>query len=170
MIRARPRTTRSAPVVVHPESYDAVLDELREADGTLSMATREALAAEAFSYTARYDIAISRWFTEKGEDFPQLHVRAYEKVVDLPYGENPHQRAGLLLAGGLARARAQPGPAARRQVGRLQQHPRPRCGARRRARLRRPRLRHRQAQQPVRRARPGRARWTPTGARTRPIR
>ena len=40
-----------------PESYDAVLDELREADGALSLATREALAAEAFAYTARYDTA-----------------------------------------------------------------------------------------------------------------
>ncbi|HEX6619782.1 MAG TPA: bifunctional phosphoribosylaminoimidazolecarboxamide formyltransferase/IMP cyclohydrolase, partial [Solirubrobacteraceae bacterium] len=93
MIRAAAKNHAFTAVVAHPESYDAVLDELREADGTLSMATREALASEAFSYTARYDIAISRWFTEKGEDFPQLHVRAYEKVVDLPYGENPHQRA-----------------------------------------------------------------------------
>ena len=59
------------------------------------MATREALAAEAFAYTARYDTAIARWFAEKGEDFPPLHVRAFEKVVDLPYGENPHQRAAF---------------------------------------------------------------------------
>ena len=95
MIRAAAKNHAFCAVVVHPESYDAVLDELREADGTLSMATREALASEAFSYTARYDIAISRWFTEKGEDFPPLHVRAYEKVVDLPYGENPHQRAAF---------------------------------------------------------------------------
>jgi phosphoribosylaminoimidazolecarboxamide formyltransferase / IMP cyclohydrolase len=95
MIRAAAKNHAFSAVVVHPESYDAVLDELREADGTLSMATREALAAEAFSYTARYDIAISRWFAEKGEDFPPLHVRAFEKVVDLPYGENPHQRAAF---------------------------------------------------------------------------
>jgi phosphoribosylaminoimidazolecarboxamide formyltransferase/IMP cyclohydrolase len=95
MIRAAAKNHAFSAVVVHPESYDAVLDELREADGTLSMATREALASEAFSYTARYDIAISRWFAEKGEDFPPLHVRAYEKVVDLPYGENPHQRAAF---------------------------------------------------------------------------
>jgi phosphoribosylaminoimidazolecarboxamide formyltransferase / IMP cyclohydrolase len=95
MIRAAAKNHAFSAVVVHPESYDAVLDELRAADGTLSMATREALAAEAFAYTARYDIAISRWFAEKGEDFPPLHVRAYEKVVDLPYGENPHQRAAF---------------------------------------------------------------------------
>jgi phosphoribosylaminoimidazolecarboxamide formyltransferase/IMP cyclohydrolase len=95
MIRAAAKNHAFSAVIVHPESYDAVLDELREADGTLSMATREALAAEAFAYTARYDIAISRWFAEKGEDFPPLHVRAFEKVVDLPYGENPHQRAAF---------------------------------------------------------------------------
>jgi phosphoribosylaminoimidazolecarboxamide formyltransferase/IMP cyclohydrolase len=57
------------------------------------MATRGSLAAEAFAYTARYDTSVARWFSEKSEDFPPLHVRAYEKVVDLPYGENPHQRA-----------------------------------------------------------------------------
>jgi phosphoribosylaminoimidazolecarboxamide formyltransferase / IMP cyclohydrolase len=95
MIRAAAKNHAFSAVVVHPESYDAVLDELRAADGTLSMATREALAAEAFAYTARYDIAISRWFAEKGADFPQLLVRAFDKVVDLPYGENPHQRAAF---------------------------------------------------------------------------
>jgi phosphoribosylaminoimidazolecarboxamide formyltransferase/IMP cyclohydrolase len=95
MIRAAAKNHAFSAVVVHPESYDAVLGELREADVTLSMATREALAAEAFAYTARYDIAISRWFAEKSQDFPPLHVRAYEKVLDLPYGENPHQRAAF---------------------------------------------------------------------------
>ncbi|MDX6666087.1 MAG: phosphoribosylaminoimidazolecarboxamide formyltransferase / cyclohydrolase, partial [Solirubrobacteraceae bacterium] len=82
-----------AVVVVEPESYDAVLEELRAGDRLLSLSTRANLAAEAFAYTARYDTAIARWFAEKGEDFPPLFVRAFEKVVDLPYGENPHQRA-----------------------------------------------------------------------------
>ena len=118
MIRAAAKNHAFSAVVVHPESYDAVLDELREAEGLLSMATREALAAEAFAYTARYDIAISRWFAEKGEDFPPLHVRAFEKVVDLPYGENPHQRAAFYAQIGARAARAQPGPAAPRQAGR----------------------------------------------------
>src|SRR5436190_794521 len=79
--------------VVSPESYDAVLAELREFDRRLSPTTRESLAAEAFAYTARYDTAIARWFQEKGADFPALMVRAFEKVLELPYGENPHQRA-----------------------------------------------------------------------------
>ncbi|MDQ3850730.1 MAG: bifunctional phosphoribosylaminoimidazolecarboxamide formyltransferase/IMP cyclohydrolase [Actinomycetota bacterium] len=93
MIRAAAKNHAYAAVVTSPESYDAVLDELRESGGMLSMSTRESLAAEAFAYTARYDTAIGRWFAEKSEDFPPLHVRAYEKVADLPYGENPHQRA-----------------------------------------------------------------------------
>ena len=93
MIRAAAKNFAFAAVVTSPESYDAVLDELRGADAQLSMPTRESLAAEAFAYTARYDTAVARWFAEKSEDFPPLFVRAYEKVTDLPYGENPHQRA-----------------------------------------------------------------------------
>ena len=93
MIRAAAKNHAFAAVVTSPESYDAVLDELRTTASQLSMPTRESLAAEAFAYTARYDTAVARWFAEKSEDFPPLHVRAYEKVSDLPYGENPHQRA-----------------------------------------------------------------------------
>jgi phosphoribosylaminoimidazolecarboxamide formyltransferase/IMP cyclohydrolase len=95
MIRAAAKNHAFAAVVVKPESYDAVLEELRASEAQLSMPTRESLAAEAFAYTARYDTAIARWFAERGDgdEFPQLLVRAYEKVVDLPYGENPHQRA-----------------------------------------------------------------------------
>ncbi|MEA2210376.1 MAG: phosphoribosylaminoimidazolecarboxamide formyltransferase / cyclohydrolase [Solirubrobacteraceae bacterium] len=93
MIRAAAKNHTFAAPVVSPESYDAILDELREGDRRLSMVTRESLAAEAFAYTARYDTAIARWFQEKREDFPPLFVRAFEKVLELPYGENPHQRA-----------------------------------------------------------------------------
>ena len=93
MIRAAAKNHAYATVVVSPASYDAVLEELRMGDGALSPQTRESLASEAFAYTARYDTSIARWFAEREEDFPDLYVRAYEKVVDLPYGENPHQRA-----------------------------------------------------------------------------
>ncbi|MGB0097249.1 MAG: bifunctional phosphoribosylaminoimidazolecarboxamide formyltransferase/IMP cyclohydrolase [Solirubrobacteraceae bacterium] len=93
MIRAAAKNHAFAAPVVSPESYDAVLAELRESDRRLSASTRENLAAEAFAYTARYDTAIARWFQEKREDFPPLLVRAFEKVLELPYGENPHQRA-----------------------------------------------------------------------------
>ena len=94
MIRAAAKNYAFSAVVTSPESYDAVLDELRSSEGRLSMTTRESLAANAFATTARYDTAIARWFTEHLDDeFPPLHVRAYEKLTDLSYGENPHQRA-----------------------------------------------------------------------------
>jgi phosphoribosylaminoimidazolecarboxamide formyltransferase/IMP cyclohydrolase len=95
MIRAAAKNFTYVAPIVKPESYDAVLAELRESDRRLSPGTRENLAAEAFAYTARYDAAIARWFQEKREDFPPLMVRAFEKVMDLSYGENPHQRAAF---------------------------------------------------------------------------
>jgi phosphoribosylaminoimidazolecarboxamide formyltransferase / IMP cyclohydrolase len=93
MIRAAAKNFDFAAVVTSPESYDAVLAELQGSDRRLSLPTRESLAAEAFARTARYDTAIARWFAERGDDFPDLFVRAFEKVIELPYGENPHQRA-----------------------------------------------------------------------------
>src|SRR5436190_6490402 len=93
MIRAAAKNYAFAAVVVNPASYDAVLQELNDLGGKLSMGTRESLAAEAFSYTARYDSAIPRWFVEKQDDFPNQLLTAYEKVTDLRYGENDHQRA-----------------------------------------------------------------------------
>ncbi|HYJ00055.1 MAG TPA: bifunctional phosphoribosylaminoimidazolecarboxamide formyltransferase/IMP cyclohydrolase [Thermoleophilaceae bacterium] len=93
LIRAAAKNHRFAAVVVSPESYDAVLEELQSSDGHLEGPTREALALEAFSYTARYDAAISGWFAEREEDFPGQVTRSFTKVLDLSYGENPHQRA-----------------------------------------------------------------------------
>ncbi|MBA2347293.1 MAG: bifunctional phosphoribosylaminoimidazolecarboxamide formyltransferase/IMP cyclohydrolase [Solirubrobacterales bacterium] len=93
MIRAAAKNHAFAAVVTDPASYDAVLDELRDTGGTLSLPTREALAGAAFARTARYDTAISRWFAARQEAFPPQYQRTYEKVADLSYGENPHQRA-----------------------------------------------------------------------------
>ena len=92
MIRAAAKNHTFSAVVVKPEAYDAVLAELRDSGNRLSLPTRESLAAEAFAYTARYDSSIARWFAEKREDFPELLMVGFEKVLDLSYGENPHQR------------------------------------------------------------------------------
>ena len=77
---------------------------LRRAGGVqqrrLSASTRHWLANEAFAQTARYDAAISRWFSTEYEDFPEHLAVAYEKVLDLSYGENPHQRAALYADAG----------------------------------------------------------------------
>ncbi len=93
LIRAAAKNHQFVGVVVRPESYDAVIEELRMLEGHLSAGTRRALATDAFGLTARYDAAISRWFAEQEDDFPQHLVSAFEKVLDLTYGENPHQRA-----------------------------------------------------------------------------
>src|SRR2546429_4347951 len=100
LIRAAAKNHPFAAVVVTPESYDAVLEELRMSSGMLSEQTREALAMDAFAYTARYDAAIARWFAEREDDFPALYPRVYEKVLDLTYGENPHQRAAYYAQAG----------------------------------------------------------------------
>jgi phosphoribosylaminoimidazolecarboxamide formyltransferase/IMP cyclohydrolase len=93
LIRAAAKNHPFAAIVVSPESYDAVLEELRDSGGLLEARTREALALDAFATTARYDAAISGWFAEREEDFPATQTRSYTKILDLAYGENPHQRA-----------------------------------------------------------------------------
>jgi phosphoribosylaminoimidazolecarboxamide formyltransferase/IMP cyclohydrolase len=96
MIRAAAKNSAFAAVVVDPEDYVSVLGELRESDGRLSPATRQRLAAVAFATTARYDAAISRWFAARTYDgFPPRWASSYEKVMDLRYGENPHQQAAF---------------------------------------------------------------------------
>ncbi len=100
MIRAAAKNHSAVAVVVKPESYDAVLAELEEAGGEISASTRHWLANEAFAQTARYDAAISRWFSAEYEDFPEHLAVAYEKVIDLSYGENPHQRAAFYAEAG----------------------------------------------------------------------
>jgi phosphoribosylaminoimidazolecarboxamide formyltransferase / IMP cyclohydrolase len=102
MIRAAAKNHAGVAVVVKPESYDAVIAELEESGGgELSASTRHWLANEAFAQTARYDAAISRWFSAEYEDFPEHLAVAYEKVLDLAYGENPHQRAALYSEAGV---------------------------------------------------------------------
>ena len=100
MIRAAAKNHEGVAVVVKPESYDAVLAELEESGGEISESTRHWLANEAFAQTARYDAAISSWFSTHYEDFPEHLAVAYEKVLDLSYGENPHQRAALYAEAG----------------------------------------------------------------------
>jgi phosphoribosylaminoimidazolecarboxamide formyltransferase / IMP cyclohydrolase len=100
MIRAAAKNHEGVAVVVKPESYDAVCAELEETGGEISASTRHWLANEAFAQTARYDAAISRWFSAEYEDFPEHLAVAYEKVLDLSYGENPHQRAALYSEAG----------------------------------------------------------------------
>jgi phosphoribosylaminoimidazolecarboxamide formyltransferase/IMP cyclohydrolase len=101
MIRAAAKNHEGVAVIVKPESYDAVCAELEESGGEISASTSHWLANEAFAQTARYDAAISRWFSTSYEDFPEHLTVSYEKELDLSYGENPHQRAALYSEAGL---------------------------------------------------------------------
>lgn len=105
MIRAAAKNHGSVAVVVRPDRYEEVMDELRREAG-LSSATRKALAAEAYAHTAAYDAAVASWFAGQmgGSVMPSYVGLAYEKVTDLRYGENPHQEAALY------RTAAGPGP------------------------------------------------------------
>jgi phosphoribosylaminoimidazolecarboxamide formyltransferase/IMP cyclohydrolase len=91
MLRGAAKNFAHVAPVCRPERYGFVLDELRKNRG-LSLDTRRELAAEAFATSAGYEAAIATWLSER-ETFPDTHVIALEKVLDLSYGENPHQRA-----------------------------------------------------------------------------
>jgi phosphoribosylaminoimidazolecarboxamide formyltransferase/IMP cyclohydrolase len=100
MVRAAAKNWQHVGVVVDPADYDALLAELAASGGTLSAATRFALAAKAFSHTAAYDGAISNWLTARRPDgaaapFPERLNLQVRKVQDLRYGENPHQHAAF---------------------------------------------------------------------------
>ena len=138
MIRAAAKNHEGVAVVVKPESYDAVCAELEESGGEISASTRHWLANEAFAQTARYDAAISRWFSLSYEDFPEHLALAFEKELDLAYGENPHQRAALYSEVGAPQPDALRDLEAARPGALLQQRPRPRFGAGADRRLRQP--------------------------------
>jgi len=97
MVRASAKNFESVAVLVDPERYEAIVDELA-LEGGITRATRLALAAEAYAHTAAYDAAVAGWFSLQQADadvVPAFVGLAYEKVTDLRYGENPHQRGAL---------------------------------------------------------------------------
>ena len=91
LLRGAAKNFAHCAPVCRPEDYDLVLEEIRDA-GEISLETRRALAMRAFAATAAYEAAIARWFAER-ETFPDTLTIAFDKVLDLEYGENPHQRA-----------------------------------------------------------------------------
>jgi phosphoribosylaminoimidazolecarboxamide formyltransferase/IMP cyclohydrolase len=90
MVRAAAKNHAHVGIVVNPEDYGAVLDELRK-DGALSDSTRRRLARDAFAHTAAYDAAIVNWFDDDAVLPSTIHL-ALERVQELRYGENPHQQ------------------------------------------------------------------------------
>jgi phosphoribosylaminoimidazolecarboxamide formyltransferase/IMP cyclohydrolase len=104
MIRAAAKNHGDVTVVVEPEDYAAILDELKANAGATTLALRQRLAARAYAHTARYDGAISNWFGAvldnpegKAEGFPRTFTVQFNKAIPMRYGENPHQQAAFYV-------------------------------------------------------------------------
>lgn len=95
MIRAAAKNYKYVSVVVDPDDYKLVVDELKRDEST-SIETRRYLARKVFNYTAYYDTLISNYFNDLDEvDFPEKLTLAYKGKRELRYGENPHQSASF---------------------------------------------------------------------------
>jgi len=97
MIRAAAKNYQDVAVVVAPSDYATIVEELRASGGTLTLETKWRLAKQAFRTTADYDAAISTRLEQvnyQGALPLDLSLRA-PKLMDLRYGENPHQAAAL---------------------------------------------------------------------------
>jgi phosphoribosylaminoimidazolecarboxamide formyltransferase/IMP cyclohydrolase len=102
MIRAAAKNFQDVAVVTSPGDYSSVLVELEKGCGVLSRDFLYNLAQKAFVCTARYDGQIAQHLSRIGtsSDFPPNVFMDFEKVADLRYGENPHQRACFYQWGG----------------------------------------------------------------------
>jgi phosphoribosylaminoimidazolecarboxamide formyltransferase/IMP cyclohydrolase len=105
LVRGAAKNFADVLVVVSPDDYGGVLDELDRPGGPTA-AFRFDLARKAFAHTGAYDTAIAAALAEVAVDGSRfvrpatgeqgaparMHV-SLRKVQDLRYGENPHQRS-----------------------------------------------------------------------------
>ena len=95
MLRSAAKNHAFVSVVVDADDYSAVLEEIR-ADGDTTLETRKRLAAKVFRHTGAYDTLISEYLSNvTGDPLPERFSVTYEKIQDLRYGENPHQKAAF---------------------------------------------------------------------------
>ena len=93
MLRSAAKNHRDVVVVCDPSDYESVIDGLR-AEKTLSYEAKYRLALKVFEHTAAYDAMISEYLRGiKNIPLPDNPTFTYEKIQDLRYGENPHQKA-----------------------------------------------------------------------------
>lgn len=92
MIRAAAKNYQDVAVIVDPDDYAKVLDEL--SNGGISLETKKYLQYKVFAHTAVYDSLISNYLASQlNITFPEQATFAYEKAQDMRYGENPQQAA-----------------------------------------------------------------------------
>ncbi|OQX29668.1 MAG: bifunctional phosphoribosylaminoimidazolecarboxamide formyltransferase/IMP cyclohydrolase [Spirochaeta sp. LUC14_002_19_P3] len=101
MLRAAAKNHAHVIAVCDPADYAPLMEEWRRSGG-ISLQTRRRLAGKVFTLTSSYDAAIAHSFHEEANggkeyELPKTHIRAFRKVADLRYGENPHQRAAWYL-------------------------------------------------------------------------
>jgi len=98
MLRSAAKNFRCKAVVVNPDRYPALLDELTSCGGTLSDEICFALAREVFGHTSRYDAAIASYLERSAvpdRPFPAVLQISAAMEQALRYGENPHQQGAL---------------------------------------------------------------------------
>jgi phosphoribosylaminoimidazolecarboxamide formyltransferase/IMP cyclohydrolase len=122
MIRSAAKNFHDVAIVTSPSDYEAIAEELARSGGSLSLDTKWKLAQKAFATTAAYDSAIASTLervsvdgnlqlqtpSQTDEQFPHTLRLTFQKVLDLRYGENPHQKAAMYSDGsgtGVANAR-----------------------------------------------------------------
>ena len=99
MLRAAAKNAQDVVVIIDPADYDKVMDEF-EATGDVSLKTKRYLQYKVFEHTAQYDAMIQQYLRTQLEDaeefeFPKNLTVTFEKVQDMRYGENPHQKAAF---------------------------------------------------------------------------
>ena len=101
MVRSAAKNHKFVAIVTESDQYPELLAELQDNEGGLTDGFRRRLAQRAFARTASYDAAIAGWLSrvdqEEGEApaYPERFTLAGKKVLDLRYGENPHQAAAF---------------------------------------------------------------------------
>ncbi|MHC4290926.1 MAG: bifunctional phosphoribosylaminoimidazolecarboxamide formyltransferase/IMP cyclohydrolase, partial [Planctomycetota bacterium] len=92
MVRSAAKNNKFVTIVTNAAQYDSVLAEMKANNGATGQQLRTELAREAFSLTASYDAAISKYLNaQAGDTFPSRVSLALIKDKELRYGENPHQ-------------------------------------------------------------------------------
>ena len=94
MLRSAAKNYRSVTVVVDPEDYADVLENIRANDGATTLKLRERLAIKVFVTTSNYDSAIANFFNREQETTCSFSI-TLPIAARLRYGENPHQQAAL---------------------------------------------------------------------------
>lgn len=94
MLRSAAKNHRDVAVICDPADYAKVVEELK-AEKAVSASTKYNLALKVFQHTAAYDAMIAEYLRKRIDaDLPDNLTLTFEKVQDLRYGENPHQKAG----------------------------------------------------------------------------